>query len=160
MREPGPLEGVSHRGLVQEAMVEVEEGLLGLLGAQRSQHVRVQAAELGTQSAACPLPRQPNPTLPCKASAKCSLVSTTPTPRPWPLLGSLGAPVSICYGSVSCDLLLRCESGAWTRCRSKPLTHVNLVNHGHCHYPVLQMRKLSSRSLSQVTQLVSGEAGI
>lgn len=31
----------SHRGLLQEAVIEVEEGLLGLLGTQRAQQVRV-----------------------------------------------------------------------------------------------------------------------
>lgn len=30
----GFLEGISHRSLLQEAVIEVEEGLLGLLGAQ------------------------------------------------------------------------------------------------------------------------------
>lgn len=64
MGGPGPLEGVSHRGLVQKAMVEVEEGLLGLLGAQGSQHVRVKATELGRQNVTCPLPPDPNYTLP------------------------------------------------------------------------------------------------
>lgn len=82
----GLLEGVSHRGLVQEAVVEVDEGLLGLLGAQRAQHVRVQAAELGRQSVTClpptPLPlgkRQgSNATFP----GKCSLISIIPCPGP------------------------------------------------------------------------------
>ena len=43
----GPLEGVSHRVLIQEAVVEVDESFLELLGAQGAQHVRMQAAELG-----------------------------------------------------------------------------------------------------------------
>lgn len=47
----GPLRGVSHRSLVQEAMVEVKEGLFGLFGTQGSQYVCVQAAELERQRA-------------------------------------------------------------------------------------------------------------
>lgn len=69
----GPLEGVSHRVLIQEAVVEVDEGLLELLGAQGAQHVRMQAAELGDTerdpSSSCPTqtalplgkPRDANP---------------------------------------------------------------------------------------------------
>lgn len=57
----GPLRGVSHRSLVQEAMVEVEEGLLGLFGTQGSQHVCVQAAELGRQRASRVLSPPPSP---------------------------------------------------------------------------------------------------
>lgn len=40
--------GVSYRSLLQEAVIEIEEGLLGFFGAQGTQHVRMQAAELGT----------------------------------------------------------------------------------------------------------------
>lgn len=84
----GPLEGVSHRRLVQEAMAEVEEGLLGLLGAQGTQHVRVQAAELRGHSVTCPLHPLPTPRSPLKSlrltsSGKRSLIST---PHPGPCL--------------------------------------------------------------------------
>lgn len=80
---------VSHRCLVQEAVVEVEEGLLGLLGAQGAQHVRVQVAQLRRQRVTSPA-TNPNHS-PWKASGlrssgKCSLVSTIPTPKclpPW-----------------------------------------------------------------------------
>lgn len=40
--------GVSYRSLLQEAVIEIEEGLLSFFGAQGAQHVRMQAAELGT----------------------------------------------------------------------------------------------------------------
>lgn len=36
---------VSHRSLLQETVIEVKEGLLGFFGAQRAQHVCMQAAE-------------------------------------------------------------------------------------------------------------------
>lgn len=54
---------VSHRSLLQETVIEVEEGLLGFFGAQRAQHVCMQAAELGIHRAGLFLPT-PTTTLP------------------------------------------------------------------------------------------------